>query len=299
MAPPATLPFAALPADLDGEVRLHEPMAAHTTFHIGGPADVWVRPRTVAAFARLLAAWEGEVTVVGRGSNLLVRDGGIRGVVVDLHHLDHSDRDGDTIVVGGGLALGRLVRRMGEMGLGGLEELAGIPGTVGAAVRMNAGAHGREIADLLIEARIAIRDGRLAWRPAEELELAYRTSGLARDEWVVEARLAARPAAPAATERLHELLAQRAASQPVSLPSAGSIFKNPPERAAWRLIRDAGLAGERIGGAQISPHHANFIVNLGGATAADVEALIHLARERVVADCGVALALEVVVLGEQ
>ncbi len=115
----------------------------------------------------------------------------------------------------------------------------------------------------------------------------------------MEARLEARPATPDSATRLHELLAQRRASQPVSLPSAGSIFKNPPERSAWRLIRDAGLAGERIGGAQISPHHANFIVNLGGATAADVEALIHLARERVVADCGVALELEVVILGEQ
>lgn len=298
MASPATL-FPATPfADLDMEVRANEPMADHTTFRIGGPAEVWVRPRTVEAFTTLLRRWEGAVTVVGRGSNLLVRDGGIRGVVADLHHLDFCERDGDAVVAGGGLALGRLVRRLGEMGLGGLEELAGIPGTVGAAVRMNAGAHGREIGELLIEARIAARDGTLVWRPAAKLGLAYRTSGLARDEWVVEARLAARPASPTAPARLHELLAQRRASQPVLLPSAGSIFKNPPERAAWRLIRDAGLAGERIGGAQISPHHANFIVNTGGATAADVEGLIDLARARVAADCGVALALEVAILGE-
>jgi len=304
MAFPSTLPSAslsadlALPADLDGEVRLHEPMAAHTTFRIGGPADGWVRPRTVAAFARLLAAWEGEVTVVGRGSNLLVRDGGIRGVVADLHHLDHCQRDGDTVVVGGGLALGRLVRRLGDLGLGGLEALAGIPGTVGAAVRMNAGAHGREIGDLLIEARIATRDGRLVWRPAATLGLAYRTSGLGDDEWVVEARLAARPAADGARERIRELLDQRRAAQPVALPSAGSIFKNPPGTPAWRLIRDAGLAGTRIGGAQISPQHTNFIVNLGGATAANVEALITLARERVLVESGVELELEVVILGQ-
>lgn len=298
MASPATL-FPATPfADLDMEVRANEPMADHTTFRIGGPAEVWVRPRTVEAFTTLLRRWEGAVTVVGRGSNLLVRDGGIRGVVADLHHLNFCERDVDAVVAGGGLALGRLVRRLGEMGLGGLEELAGIPGTVGAAVRMNAGAHGREIGELLIEARIAARDGTLAWRPAAELGLAYRTSGLARDKWVVEARLAARPASPTAPARLHELLAQRRASQPVLLPSAGSIFKNPPERAAWRLIRDAGLAGERIGGAQISPHHANFIVNTGGATAAEVEGLIDLARARVRDHSGVVLALEVVILGE-
>lgn len=298
MVSPVTLPPTALPADLDGEVRLNEPMADHTTFRIGGPADGWVRPRTVAALARLLAAWEGPVTVVGRGSNLLVRDGGIRGVVIDLHHLDHCQRDGDTVVVGGGLALGRLVRRLGEMGLGGLEALAGIPGTVGAAVRMNGGAHGCEIGDLLIEARIASRDGRLAWRPAATLGLAYRTSGLADDEWVVEARFAARPAPAGARERIRALLAQRRAAQPVTLPSAGSIFKNPGGAPAWRLIRDAGLAGRQIGGAQISPQHTNFIVNHGGATAADVEALIHLAHDAVLDDSGIDLELEVVVLGE-
>jgi len=236
--------------------------------------------------------------VVGRGSNLLVRDAGIRGVVVDLRHLDHFERAGDTVVAGGGLALGRLVRRLGEAGLGGLEAIAGIPGTVGAAVRMNAGAHGREIGELLIEARIATRDGRLTWRPAASLGLGYRSSRLGDDEWVVEVRLEARPATPDAAERLHALLAERAAAQPVTLPSAGSIFKNPPGAPAWRLIRDAGLAGRQIGGAQISPQHTNFIVNLGGATAADVEALITLARERVLAESGVALALEVVVLGE-
>ncbi|HBB40418.1 MAG: UDP-N-acetylmuramate dehydrogenase [Deltaproteobacteria bacterium] len=290
-------PPAALLGLLDAEVRMNEPMAAHTTFGIGGPAQVWVRPRTVAAFCGLLVGWEGELTVVGRGSNLLVRDGGIRGVVVDLHHLDSYRRDGDTVVAGGGLALGRLVRRLGEEGRGGMEELAGIPGSVGAAVRMNAGAHGREIRELLVEARVANRAGALAWRPAAELGLAYRSSRLAADEWVVEARFVARPAAPGACARQGALLQERRAAQPVSLPSAGSIFKNPVGRSAWRLIRDAGLAGERCGGAQISPQHANFIVNTGGATAAEVETLIARAREQVQARSGVALETEVVILG--
>ncbi|RMF87552.1 MAG: UDP-N-acetylenolpyruvoylglucosamine reductase, partial [Nitrospirae bacterium] len=176
--------------------------------------------------------------------------------------------------------------------------LAGIPGTVGAAVRMNAGAHGREIGDLLLAARVVDRRGNDRWLERDALGLGYRSSGLGPEAWVVEVRLAARPAAPGAGGRIRALLARRRAAQPVHLPSAGSIFKNPEAAPAWRLIRDAGLAGHRLGNAQISPQHANFIVNLGGATAAEVEGLMALARRRVRERFGVELEPEVVVLGE-
>jgi UDP-N-acetylmuramate dehydrogenase len=288
-----------LPTGLDAEVRAGEPMARHTTLRIGGLADWWVRPRTVAALREVTAACGGRFTLLGKGSNVLVRDGGIRGVVVNLCHLDHLTIADDRIVAGGGLPLGRLLVAMRRDGLGGLEDLAGVPGTVGAAVRMNAGAHDDCIADLLLGAQVLDGRGRLGWREAGELGLSYRASALAADEVVVEVTLRRAPARPEPRQRSRERLATKRATQPLELPNAGSIFKNPPGRAAWRLIRDAGLAGARSGATEISAKHANFIVNLGGARAADVEALIDHARAAVLARTGIALELEIQILGEE
>jgi len=288
-----------LPTGLDAEVRAEEPLARHTTLRVGGPADWWVRPRTVAALREVAAACEGRFTLLGKGSNVLVRDGGIRGVVVNLACLDHLTIADDRLLVGAGLPLGRLLVAMRRHGVGGLEDLAGVPGTVGAAVRMNAGAHDDCIADLLLGAQVLDGRGRLVWRDAAELGLAYRTSALGSDEVVVEAALRRAPARPEPRERSRQRLATKRATQPLDLPNAGSIFKNPPGQAAWRLIRDAGLAGARSGAAEISAKHANFIVNLGGARASDVEALIDRARTAVLAHSGIALELEIQILGEE
>jgi UDP-N-acetylmuramate dehydrogenase len=297
----ATLPTShcPLPTGLDAEVRADEPMARHTSFRIGGAADWWVRPRTVAALEAVVAACNGRFTLLGKGSNVLVRDGGVRGVVINLGLLDDFAVARDRIVVGAGLPLGRLLVGMRRHGFGGLEDLAGVPGTIGAAVRMNAGAHDDCMADLLLAARVLDSRGRLVWRDADGLGLRYRGSDLAPDEVVVEAVLRVRPARPAPRQRARERLAAKRATQPLDRPNAGSIFKNPPGHSAWRLIRDAGLAGARQGQAEISAKHANFIVNLGGARAADVEALINRTRSVVLARTGIALELEIQILGEK
>lgn len=299
MSAPLPTAHCPLPAGLDAEVREAEPLAPHTTFRIGGPADWWVRPATVEALQEVVAACAGNFTLLGKGSNVLVRDGGIRGVVFNLSRLDHYRREGARLVVGAGLSLGSLLVRMRRQGLGGLEDLVGIPGTVGAAVRMNAGAHDDAMADLVLGARVMDRIGRLRWRSLEELDLCYRGSGLAPDEVVVEVALQVTPCRQQAVERSRRRMAEKRAAQPLDLPNAGSIFKNPPGHAAWQLIREVGLAGRRIGNAEISDAHTNFIVNRGGARSQEVEALIELARSEVFSQTGIELDLEVVILGEE
>jgi UDP-N-acetylmuramate dehydrogenase len=283
---------------IDAEVRVDEPLARHTTFRIGGPADWWVRPCTVVALEAVVTACGGSFTLLGKGSNVLVRDGGVRGVVINLGLFDHLLVEDGRLLVGAGLPLGRLLVGMRRHGLGGLEDLAGVPGTVGAAVRMNAGAHDDCLADLLLAARVLDSQGRLTWRDAQELGLRYRGSDLAPDETVVEVALRVQAARQAPRERSRQRLAAKRATQPLDLPNAGSIFKNPPGHSAWRLVRDAGLAGARVGQAQISAKHANFIVNLGGARATDVEELIERAYAAVLERTGIALELEIQILGE-
>jgi UDP-N-acetylmuramate dehydrogenase len=254
-------------------------------------------PRTieeVAAFMRLRLPY----FVLGSGSNLIVRDGGIAGVVLHLKHFRQIVRSSpDMLVAGAGVLYPRLSVHAEKAGLAGLEFAAGIPGTVGGAVAMNAGIPDHETAAVLKEVTIVDPAGKVASHKMEKIHFGYRSSQLPAGV-VVSASFGLTPASSEALEVERErLLAARRKSQPLSLPNVGSVFKNPPGDFAGRLIEKVGLKGERVGEAQISPRHANFIVNLGKATARDVIALIRVVGQRVEQECGVTLELEAKIVG--
>jgi UDP-N-acetylmuramate dehydrogenase len=280
-----------------------EPMSRHTSWHVGGPADAWFTPRDVldlSAFLRALPAGV-PVTWVGLGSNLLVRDGGIRGVVVSVHGiLNALDRVGDTSVrAEAGVACARLGRQCAKWQLGPADFFAGIPGTVGGALAMNAGAWGGETWPLVAEVETFDRAGSRHRRAAAEYHFGYRSvTPPAAGEWYLAAtfRLEARPGA--STDSIKKLLEKRHAAQPIGAWSCGSVFTNPQGGHAAELIERAGLKGHRIGGAQVSEKHANFIINGGEATAADLEALVRHVQATVERVHGVRLVPEVRILGE-
>ena len=290
------------------EVRRDEPLARHTTFGIGGPADVYFVADSPEALARALALCHRHQTpsfVLGSGSNIMVGDLGIRGVTIENRATQvegpRPDGDGALIEAASGASLAALARSLARQGWAGLEWAGGIPGTVGGAVVYNAGAYGGCLADVLVSARIANSTGEYEV-PAAGLGLVYRGSALTRGLLEGKAVLSAtfrllRGDAARLVERVSELDRRRLAAQPRGR-NAGSIFKNTPEHPAWWLIDQAGLRGHRIGDAVISPKHANFFVNAGRARAADVKALIDLARERVMARFGLDLDLEVALVGE-
>ncbi len=289
---------------LPGQVKANEPMARHTTWRIGGPADIFVEPAGVAELARLVGWVHSRgfpLYFIGNGSNLLVRDGGIRGIVVKIGRAFGQVRvEGTTLIAGAGTKLGALAAIARKSGIGGLEFTAGIPGTVGGAVVMNAGANGTSMADLVQEVILMDATGELDRRPAQELGFGYRTSNLLGSSLVVlevTCRGVARDPALIRAD-MDRYLARRRASQPLSYPSAGSVFKNPPGKTAGWLIEQAGCKGMRQGDAQVSLVHANFIVNLGKATARDVQILIHRVQQLVYERFGITLNLEVQVLGE-
>lgn len=306
-----------LAAAAPGRVRFDEPMRLHTTFHIGGPAEVWAEPQGPEQLQRLLeAARDGglPITVVGGGANLLVRDEGIPGLVVHLAaqafreltrvpgtDLGYSQVPGTGLVVGAGLPIEWLVRRAQEEGLSGVEFLAGVPGRVGGAVRMNAGTHDDEgkphsVSDVVRWISVMDLQGRTRELLREEIPFRYRFSGLS-DVIVLGAALALTPDDPGAiAARAQRLWDFKKRTQDWSAPSVGCIFKNPDGQSAGRLIDEAGLKGHRVGGAAISGKHANFIMNAGDATARDVLALIEEARGRVLRRSGIKLELEVQVL---
>lgn len=303
----------ALLARLMGEdIRFDEPMSRRTTLRIGGPADALVMPGDVARLRAVLEACAGRgipVTVIGGGSNLLVRDGGVRGVVVATRKLRGIERVGESGVrVECGVSTGKLLSMATQWELGGVEFLGGVPGSVGGGMRMNAGTYLGEFKDVTVEVTtVRTRDGAperqpagaLVVRPAAACGFAYRSSRIPLDEIVVEARLALRPRPRADIEAdVRGLRARRDEREPKKVSNAGSIFKNPPGDYAGRLIEACGLKGTRIGGAECSPVHANWLVNTGNATAADMLALVDLVRERVQAVHGVALEMEVKVIGE-
>ncbi|MBY0088605.1 UDP-N-acetylmuramate dehydrogenase [Brevibacillus sp. M2.1A] len=286
------------------KVWTDEPLANHTTWRIGGPADLLIQPKDKASLQKALQIihrHEIPWSVIGRGSNLLVRDRGIRGAVLKVAEgLSHCEFRGEEVCVGAGYSMIRLAVETGKMGLTGMEFAGGIPGTVGGAVYMNAGAHGSDLSRILIDAEILFENGESKVLSNEELSFSYRTSLLQKQKGIVlEARFQLR------TGDRKEIAATLAANkerrrntQPLQMPCAGSVFRNPPNDHAGRLIEAAGLKGYQIGGAQVSEKHSNFIVNCGGATAADVLTLINHVRSTILEKNGIDLHPEVLVVGE-
>ncbi len=301
---PGTL--AAVAADLRARLgvraRLDEPLARHTTMRVGGPADLLVVAHDAAELAALVRfAREGAVpyVVLGRGSDLVVGDLGIRGLVI-LCRAEGHRIEGELLVAEAGLPLARAATLAQRAGLAGLEFGLAIPGTVGGAVWANAGAHGVDVASVLESATILRADGTERAETAEDLELTYRDSRLKRgSDLVLAATFHLAPESPAVIkERLDDIRRWRREHQPIGLPSAGSVFRNPPGDSAGRLIEACGLKTRRVGGAAISAKHANFIVNDLGATAADVRHLAEEARSAVAARFGVELVYEVQFMGD-
>ncbi len=285
-------------------VRRDEPMARHTSFGIGGPADLFVMPADVPALAQLvayLAGTEIEALYIGNGTNLLVKDGGIRGVVVKIAGaLMGIKREGKSLIVGAGESLAAVCHYAAQQGLAGLEFAAGIPGTVGGAIVMNAGANGGEMAKVLDWVEVIDKTGQIACCSREELDFDYRQSQFQYGDWIItKAAVSLRPSAPSAVHQsLYEAVETRCRRQPVSEWSAGCIFKHPPGDYAGRLLEETDGKGMRVGGAMISRKHANFIVNTGNATAADVIELIRRVQDKVEAKFGVRLDTEICICGE-
>ena len=289
--------------DFEPRIRRNELLSRHTSWHVGGPADAWFAPRDVedlSAFLRALPA-AVPVTWVGLGSNLLVRDAGIRGVVICPHGaLGKLERlDATHVHAEAGVPCARLGRQAVKWGLGPASFFAGIPGTLGGALAMNAGAWGSETWPRVVEVETIDRAGEVRRRAASEYQVGYRSVvPPAAGEWFVAATLRFEPDPQASTDSIRRLLEQRLASQPIGEWSCGSVFTNPPGDHAARLIESAGLKGHRVGDAMVSPKHANFIVNLGHARAADLEAVIRHVQDTVERVHGVRLRPEVRVLGE-
>jgi UDP-N-acetylmuramate dehydrogenase len=287
---------------LRGEVRTSEPMSRHTTWRIGGPADLFVQPQDrddLLVALRLLRQAKLPWQVIGKGSNLLVGDGGIRGAVIYTGSLDQLDFSTAPLVTAeGGLRLMTLVREASRLGLGGLEQLAGIPGTLGGAVAMNAGAGEQDLGRLVRTVVLSGADGEEQWT-AEQLRFAYRSTNLPAGRVVVAVQLKLVTAeAERLREEIKQRLLQRRRSQGVGRPNAGSVFKNPPGDQAWKLIDRAGMRGAMVGGARVSERHSNFIVNGGSASAADVLTLMEQIQDRVFRQSGVSLEPEVRIIGE-
>ncbi|HYG47091.1 MAG TPA: UDP-N-acetylmuramate dehydrogenase [Allosphingosinicella sp.] len=283
---------------LAGSAEACGSLADFIWFRTGGPAEWLVKPDNVEDLARFLAELDPAVPVlpVGVGSNLIVRDGGVPGVVVRLPKaMSHVHVEPGQRVRAGGGAMGITVAsKARDAHMAGLEFLRGIPGTAGGAVRMNAGAYGREVADILVEATLVLRDGRVETWPAERLGYTYRHSEVPEGAVVVEALFQGVPGERSAIgAEMDRIAAEREASQPLRSRTGGSTFKNPPGTKAWKLIDEAGCRGLTIGDAQVSEKHCNFLLNLGKARSSDIEALGEEVRRRVLEHSGVQLEWEI------
>lgn len=285
------------------DVRRDAPLARHVAFRVGGPADLLVIPRGVEELRGVVRVLSGDgiaPVIIGAGSNLLVGDRGVRGVVVKIGKgLDHVGIDGERVTAEAGVGLPALALRTARIGLAGLEFAAGIPASVGGAVVMNAGAHGRAMEDVTETVDVITPEGDRRLDRAT-MEFAYRSSVLQQQPWVViAAAMRLRQGEPAAImDRLNTWLAHRGATQPIGPPSSGCVFRNPPGDHAGRLIDLSGGKGLTVGGARVSEIHANYIINEGGATASAVVALAELVRVRVQDRTGISLDLEVKLLGD-
>jgi UDP-N-acetylmuramate--alanine ligase len=287
----------------DGDLRLYEPLSKHTTLRVGGPAQFWVEPRNEQSFGELIRYCRREnipLFVIGRGSNLLVRDGGIRGVVVHPAggDFDKIDIDGNEITAGVGAKLKEIAYAARGADLGGLEWMEGIPGAVGGALRMNAGAMGAQTFEKVARIRYLDADGNAHDKKREELEVHYRHFPLLEQNYAVSAVFRATPSARDQIEsKLHESQEKRRTTQPIA-KSAGCIFKNPETCPAGKLVDELGLKNSAIGKARVSDVHGNFIVNEGGATATEVLELIDRIQKEAKAKRGIALETEVQIVGE-
>lgn len=292
--------------DLLGEDRVftEELMSQHTTFKIGGPADYFLVPEKsgdVGAIVRLCKKEGIPYFILGNGSNLLVGDGGYRGVVIQIYkNMSAVKTEGTTITAQAGALLSAVAAAAKNASLTGFEFAGGIPGTIGGAAVMNAGAYGGEMKDVLCEVTVMDKEGEIFSLPAEKLELGYRTSVIKKAGYIVlEAKIQLKEGdQEAIRETMKDLTIRRTTKQPLEYPSAGSTFKRPEGYFAGKLIMDSGLAGYQVGGAQVSEKHCGFVINAGGATAKDVRTLMDNVRDIVYKKYGVTLEPEVKFLGD-
>lgn len=286
-----------------GDVRFDEPMSRHTSFRIGGPADVFILPKDLEDLIVILAFAQKQsipIFVIGQGTNLLVRDKGIRGIVIKLAaYFGGAKTEGDVVCAGAGVRLGRLVKLAANKSLSGLEFVVGIPGTLGGAIMTNAGLESSCIGDIVRDVQVMLFDGTLETLDSQDLGFDYRSSNLPKTMILLHARLKLHEGNPdEILETMKLFMAQRRSTQPLSLPNAGCVFKNPSGDSAGRLIEMCGLKGRRVGEAVISAKHANFVLNLGGARAADVIRLMDEVRNVVRTRIGVELEPEIEICGE-
>jgi len=286
-----------------GNILEREPMSRHTTFSVGGPADIFVQPGSVEEVQwALQCSRERKVPffVVGNGSNLLVSDEGFRGMILNLgRNFQKIQVEGELMEVQAGALLGRAAREALDHGLTGLEFAAGIPGSIGGAAAMNAGAYGGEMKDVIMEVLVLTEEGDLLRLSNEEMDLGYRHSCIFEKNYIVlQVKMKLQKgSAEAIRERMEELARARREKQPLEYPSAGSTFKRPAGYFAGKLIQDAGLKGFRVGGAMVSEKHAGFVINAGHGTAADIAELIRQVQIRVKEAAGVTMHPEVRFLG--
>jgi UDP-N-acetylmuramate dehydrogenase len=288
--------------EIEGTIEPGGSLADFIWFRTGGPAEWLIRPKDEADLARFLSELDASipVTPIGVGSNMIVRDGGVEGVVVRLpKSFSKITIEPGNRVRAGGAAMGITVASAArDAGIAGLEFLRGIPGTAGGAVRMNAGAYGREVKDVLVEAKLVLRDGTIETWPLEKLGYTYRHSGVPQGAVVVEAVFEGVPGDPADIgAEMDRIAAEREASQPLRSRTGGSTFKNPPGHKAWALIDAAGCRGLTIGDAQVSEKHCNFLLNLGNASSAEIEDLGEEVRRRVMEKCNIQLEWEIQRIG--
>ena len=288
----------------EAKVLVNEPMASHTTFRIGGPADYFVMPETVEELRDILALCKEEglpYFILGNGSNLLVGDKGFRGVVIQLYkNFDGLSIEGTKVTAKSGAMLIRVAKEAGKAGLTGLEFASGIPGTIGGAMVMNAGAYGGEMKDVVTAVTVLTKDGEIKTLTGSEMNFRYRGSVVEDEGYIVleavmELKIGNLEEIQA---RIEELSLQRKTKQPIEYPSAGSTFKRPEGHFAGKLIMDAGLRGFTVGGAQVSEKHCGFVINKGDATAKDVDELMKEVSRQVMEQFGVQLEPEVKRLGE-
>lgn len=289
-----------------GSVKENEPLANHTTMKIGGPADILIEPSSIENLKKSIDVIKNsglKWTVIGRGSNLLVSDKGIEGAVIKLGPgLDELEIEGNRVTAGGGMSLVNFAITISRKGLSGLEFAGGIPGSIGGAVYMNAGAHGSDVSKILEKAYVLFEDGTLEWLTNEEMKFSYRTSVLQKERPGIVVAAVFQLKEGNKEEIVAELQKNkdyRKETQPYNYPSCGSVFRNPLPNYAGNLIEKSGLKGHRIGGAQISELHGNFIVNTGNAKAEDVLGLIQHVKDTVLDLHGVKMETEVEIIGRK